>query len=405
MKQTKTNKEILIAKGNFGRYHKPLAQQIGLEAVVLLEFLVDKYDYFIVKQSKYTMIDKNKAFYITYHDIEEATCINTSKLGRKSKSNPIEILINKGLIMKKTIQLTHLKTTYYTLFFAKIEKAYDSALAAQNKRRKEEKEAKELKKKKLLESTNKGIDDFLEINLSELKNSSNPNDSLILQNDSMETVKTSALNMQNKPITNNKRNKRMYKKKKLTSESLIEEDYEFTEKQLEDMLGENYFRAPGINSTIYDDEDGLINHSDHLYTLIIETRRSIKTPQVFFDEIVNVIFKDKFKGFKMSIKDELLIYDALINNPLFEDEDDDIIARDNAIVVLRNEYNTITEEEILEEIEFDEDKYDIQYNMVWEKILKNCTRIREGKLEARFGNIFVGVREFSANYRSFVEQC
>jgi hypothetical protein len=405
MTQPLTNKEILIAKGNFGRYHKPLAQQIGLEAVVLLEFLVDKYDYFIVKQSKYTMIDKNKAFYITYNDIEEATCINTSKLGRKSKSNPIEILINKGLIMKKTIQLTHLKTTYYMLFFAKIEKAYDSALAAQKKRRKEEKEAKELKKKTLLESKNKGIDDFLEINLSELKNSSNPNDSLILQNDSMETVKTSALNMQNKPITNNKRNKRMYKKKKLTSESLIEEDYEFTEKEIENMLEYETLGVTNVTSKIYDDEDGLINHSDHLYTLIIETRRSIKTPQVFFDEIVNVIFKDKFKGFKMSIKDELLIYDALINNPLFEDEDDDITARDNAIVVLRNEYNTITEEEILEEIEFDEDKYDIQYNMVWEKILKNCTRIREGKLEARFGNIFVGVREFSANYRSFVEQC
>jgi hypothetical protein len=404
MKQTKTNKEILIAKGNFGRYHKPLAQQIGLEAAVLLDFLVDKYDYFIVEKGRYTMINKTKAFYITYNDIEEATCINTSKLGRKSKSNPIEILINKGLIGKKTIQISHLKTTYYMLFFDKIEQAYDSALAAQNKRRKEEKKMKELKIKTLLEGKDKVIDDFLENNLTKLKNSSIPTDSLILQNNRMGTVETSTLITKNKHITKNKITKNKNNKNTLTSERAIEEDYEFTEKELEDMLGENYIRGPGINSTIYDDEDKNIIEWDDLYPLIKETRRAIITTQVFFDEIVNVILKDKFKGFKMSIKDELLIYNALINNSLFEDEDDDIMTRDNAIELLSGNDSTISAEEFLEEIEFDDYTYNKEYDMLCEKIINNCTRIQEGKLAARFGNIFLGVREFSANYKSFMEQ-
>jgi hypothetical protein len=398
-KQELTKKEILIAKGNYGRYHKPLAQQLGLEAAVLLEFLVDKYDYFIAESGKYRIINKNKAFYITYNDIEEATCIKASKLGRKSNSNPIQILVSKGLIGKKTIQMNHLKTTYYILFFKKIEQAYDKATVERNNRRIEEKKVKDEKVKALLESDNKGIDDFVENNLNEDKNSLNPNDSLILQNDSMETVDSTSLIVQKKHITKNKIIKNINKKKKLTSEKPIDEDYKFTVKDLENRFDCDTVKSTSINSTVKDQYELY-----DLYTLIKETRQEIKTPQVFFDQIVNVVLKDKFKGFTMSMKDEMLIYDALINNPLFDYENDDIVVRDNAIALLRKKYDDIiTEEEILDEIEFDDDKYEMLYNMVWEKIIKNCERINAGKLEARFGNIFVGVREISENYRPFLD--
>lgn len=398
-KEKLTNKEILIAKGNYGRYHKPLAQQLGLEAAVLLDFLIDKYDYFVVASDKYKMIDKNKAFYITYNDIEEATCIKTSKLGRKSNSNPIQILVDKGLIRKKTIQMNHLKTTYYILFFKKIEQAYDKATVERANRRKEEKKVKDEKVRALLESDNNVFTAFVENNLNEAKNSVNPNDSLILQNDSMETVDSTSLIVQKKHITKNKTNRNMGKKKQLTSEKSIDDDYAFTEKDLENMYGIDPITSTSINLK-FNEENELCD----LYTIIKETRQEIITHRVFFDQIVNVFLKDKFKGFTMSINDEILIYDALINNPLFDYENDDIVARDDAIAALREENdNNITEEEILDEIEFDDDKYDMLYNMVWEKIMKNCERINAGKLEARFGNIFVGVREISENYRPFLD--
>lgn len=402
-KPTKTNREILIAKGNFGMYHKPLAQQIGLEAAVLLDFLVYKYDYFIDEKSDYKMIYGCKAFYITHNDIEEGTCIKASKLGRKSKSNPIQILIEKGLIRKITIQASHLKTSYFILFFKKIEEAYDKALAEQNKSRIEEKKAKDEKIKLLLESDNKIIDDFLEPYLKEHKNSLKPNDSLILQNCSMETVETSPLMVQNLHITKNEITNNKKKRKKLTTEKEIDEESEFTDEELTNMFDSDTTGLASMSSKIYDDEARFNIKLSDMCTLIKDTRRGTKTPQVFFDEVVNEILINKFKGFKMSTKDEFLINDSLINNPLFEYEDEDIEARDNAIVVLKRLHNNITEEEIQEIIEYDDDKYESLYNMVWEKIMKNCERINEDKLEARFGNIFVGVRELSEKYRPFLD--
>lgn len=402
-KLTKTNREILTAKGDYGTYHKPLAQQIGLEAAVLLDFLVYKYDYFIDKKDEYMIINKHKAFYITHNDIEEATCIKASKLNRKSKSNPIQILVAKGLIRKKTVQVSHLKTSYYTLFFDKIEEAFDRALVEQNNRRKEKKKVRDEKLKSLLESDNKVIDDFLENTQNEHKTSLKPNENLILQNDSMETVETSSLMVQNKHITKNKITNNNKNMKKLTSENKLDEDSEFTDKELEDMFDNDTIRATSINSKIFDNEVRPDIEWNDLYNLIKETRRGIKTSQVFFNEIVNEFLNDKFKGFTMSTMDEILIHNTLIDNPLFELENEDITERDDAIVELKKRYLNISEEQILEEIEYDDDKHESLYNMVWEKIMKNCERINEDKLEARFGNIFVGVREISENYRPFLD--
>jgi len=52
---------------------------------------------------------------------------------------------------------------------------------------------------------------------------------------------------------------------------------------------------------------------------------------------------------------------------------------------------------------FDENRQD-DFNHLWEKIMHNCLRIIAGKLKARFGNIFIGVKEMSNNYIPFMER-
>ena len=100
----------------------------------------------------------------------------------------------------------------------------------------------------------------------------------------------------------------------------------------------------------------------------------------------------------MSIEDQLLIYEAIINNPMFEYENEDIEDRDEQIENLKFRNKNISQEDIEIEVDFNKDRYEHLYNHLWEKIFKNCKRINQGTLKARFGNIFVGVLEMSKNY-------
>jgi hypothetical protein len=375
----KSERQKIIDKGNFGMYHKPLAKLIGLEAAVLLDFLIYKYDYFVGKKGKYKMIGNYKAFYITYSDIEEATCIKVSKLGRNIESNPINILIGLGLIFKKTIQATQLKTTYYVLFFKKIQEAYDEALLKQDMKRKAKKQSKDEKTNELLKSKNKLIDEFIEINLIAPKNNLKTYNNSILQNCSMDDVKTPPLIVQNQHITKNKKTKnKMTKNNILTSKNTDENT--FSDEEVDDMLShKNSLQA--LNYV----------NPDILYQAIVNVREGAITPKDFFNTIVDDIIKDKFKGFKISVEDELLINELIINNPMFDIKDDYLTEND-----IINEFN--------DEDDFNNDKYDLHYNRLWEKILKNCERINQDKLKARFGNIFVGVKEISDNYAPFIER-
>ena len=130
-----------------------------------------------------------------------------------------------------------------------------------------------------------------------------------------------------------------------------------------------------------------------LYDTIFKTRTGIQKPEEFFNTIVNVLLKDQFKGFTMSAEDELLIYTTIINNPIFDFENEDIEERDEEIENLKNENKNITQEEIDEEVDFDIDKYEHLYHHLWEKIMHNCLRIINSKLKPRFGDIFWGLKK------------
>jgi len=397
-KKQKTERNKLLDKGNFGTHHKPIAQIIGLNPAILLDFLIYKYDYFINVRKDYEMMGKHKAFYITYGNIEEGTGIKESNLGRKRKLNPIQVLVDAGLIMKKTIQRGYLKQTYFTVFFKNINVAYDKAVELQNFRRDEKKSLKEEKFKLMMASENNSLGSFLESNIEELKNTPKPNDNLILHNDSMDTVENSASKVQNIHITKNKITKNKKNKNQLTQEKESnEDDSPFTEEEINNMLNPNYSRRSILN---FEDIEEDLFDPQLLYKAIIKTRTGAQKPLDFFNTIVNGILKDEFKGFKMSVEDELLIYDAIVNNPIFELENEDIEERDEEIEFLRIENENITQEEI----DFDEELYEHLYNHLWEKILNNCYRIIDGKLNARFGNIFVGVKEMSENYALLIER-
>ncbi|OAD46010.1 hypothetical protein [Polaribacter atrinae] len=394
----KSEQNKLLSKGNYGTFYKPIINRIGLESAVILNFLVYKYDYFINDKKEHKIMEGNKAFYITYKDIEEATGVKESKLGRKGNSNPLEILEKEGLIKRKTIQVTQLKKVYYTVIFDEVNKAYDKALEEQKVRRKERKRIKNEKVKLMLNKRNESIDSLLENAKIKPKKVKITNDSLILKNDSTQTVESSVSKVQKLHITKNKKTKNKKIKKKDTNLKNTDENT-FSDEEINQMLNPQISRSDIFFSN--EDEEELPD-PQLLYDIIFKTRTGLLTSADFFNKIVTIFLKEEFKGYKMSVEDEVLIYESIINNPLFELENEDIEDRDETIEHLKTQ--NLTKQEITEEIDFDEEKYEHLYSRLWEKIMSNYLKIKENKLKPRFGNIFVGVKEMSENYAPFIER-
>ena len=108
MNDNKSERQKIIDRGNFGMYHKPLAQEIGLNAAIILDFLIYKYDYFVREKKEFVSYGKYKAFFITYQDIEDGTTIKVSTLSRNKASNPLVILEKYGLIKKAGASYSYL---------------------------------------------------------------------------------------------------------------------------------------------------------------------------------------------------------------------------------------------------------------------------------------------------------
>lgn len=403
MSDNKSERQKIIDRGNFGMYHKPLAQEIGLNATVILDFLIYKYDYFVGEKKEFLSYGKYKAFFITYQDIEDATTIKVSTLSRNKASNPLVILEKYGLIKRKMEYYNFKKIYYYILFFDKIHKAINLSLQKQENKKVEKKEVDGKWEKKIAEKRRSEILQLLKEARIPLEDGFKANENKNLHNSSTHDVKTTESEVSNDHIIKNRNNNNKIIKNRNspgnTNPKKIKEELSdgFSEEELDKMLNpEKYgeiFGYPNCNNSAPQ-----IDHPQLLYKAIYETRLEVMSIQDFFETITGVILKDKFKGFKMSTEDQLLIYEAIINNPMFEYENEDIEDRNEQAENLKLRNKNISQEDIEIEVDFNKDRYEHLYNHLWEKIRKNCQKINEGKLKARFGNVFVGVREFSENY-------
>ncbi|WP_165732385.1 hypothetical protein [Polaribacter sp. 20A6] len=400
----KTEKQKILDIGSFGTYNKPFAINMGMDAALVLNLLIDKYDYWVEEKGEFKNYGKYKAFYITYKDLSEnGEIVSMSKLNRKSGNNPLEIL-EKAKLIKRYHEWNNLKRViYYVLFFENIIKAFEDSLTNLKEKRRIEGEV--MKSKKIEQDKERGgeIDNFLKEYGLEGQKSLNLSDSKKLQNNSTETIRKAASKLQKTPITKNRKTKNEKKKKKLTKEegdNAVEND--FSEEELDRMVNHEKYGEVNIYNCDESKDDDF--DTNLLYDMIFETRRGFKSVECFFDFIVNVVLKEEFNGFRMSSEDGLLIYEAIVNNPMFKLEDEDIEERDEEMEYLKSQNKDELEENLECMVDLNEERYEHLYNDLCEKIRKNCLRIKKGKLKARFGNIFVGVKEFSENYEPHMKR-
>lgn len=76
-------------------YNRKLAQEIGLEAAIFLNELVEKLEYFEATDQLVSFDEKNSFFYLTQEDVEERT-----SLSRRGQEVAIAKLIDLGFIEK-----------------------------------------------------------------------------------------------------------------------------------------------------------------------------------------------------------------------------------------------------------------------------------------------------------------
>lgn len=417
---TTSQRQKIIKKGNYGSFHKPLAQHIGLEAAIVLDFLIYKYDNFVDIEKEYINIGGYKAFYITYSDIEEATTIKKQKLGRNRDSNPLKILEDVGLIKRNTSQINiNKRRTYYILYFDRIIMAMDKALDSQLKKRKEKSKKKEIENNITIDNDPSNFNNFINNMTQITSDDSKPIDSSKLQNGSPVDVGLAVQELPDVHITNNKitnnRKKNMKKKKDLTTNnkpeqaSSVANDLKIAEEELIETFPDlkediketmKHAIAKSIMSMVEkskykdldDDADEIISE------LTVNLRNAVITPFEFFLRFKNYLLKDKFKNFDFSEEDDILINNLIIQNPLFEDEYPSYDDRKTDVKRLREENPGITNDEITYELERDQFSFEDQYDIINEKIYENYYRIIIGDRKARFGNLFVGIKERSENY-------
>lgn len=408
MSESISERKKVINRGDFGMYHKPLAQEIGLNATVLLDFLIYKYDYFVREKKEFVSYGKYKAFFITYQDIEDATTIKVSTLSRNRASNPLVILEKYGLIKRKMAFHNFKRVYYYILLFDNIHKAFDLSLQKRENKKLEKKKVEDKWEEKIAERRKSELKHLLKEVGIPLEDVFKVNENKNLHNGSTNDVKKTESGMSNDHIIKNRNSKNKIIKNRNSTDKTNpknrgkEHSDEFSEEELDRMLNpEKYGEIlgyPNCNASAPQIDLQL------LYKAIYETRIEVMSTQDFFEAITGVILKDKFKGFKMSTEDELLIYEMIIHNPMFIFENEDIEDRDDHIKSLMLRNKNLKKEDIEIEVDFNKDRYEHLYHHLWEKIRKNCQKINEGKLKARFGNIFVGVRERSKNYQPFMER-
>ena len=123
-------KEIIICerkkirdKCNYGIYNKSIAKNIGLEAAVVLDYLLARYDYNVGKLDKYKLINGRKAFFITQRDLFSNTFIKSRRFLAPTRINPFVRLEKKGLIKRVVLNENNIQKTYFILNFKTIDKA------------------------------------------------------------------------------------------------------------------------------------------------------------------------------------------------------------------------------------------------------------------------------------------
>ena len=110
-------------KGNYGTYNKSIANNIGLEAAIVLDYLLERYDYFVEKMNNYKVMNGEKAFYVMQNDLFSNICIKKRKFFSTTRSNPLVRLEKKGLIKRVVVIENKIRKTFFIINFKTIDKA------------------------------------------------------------------------------------------------------------------------------------------------------------------------------------------------------------------------------------------------------------------------------------------
>ncbi len=375
--------------------------KLGINAARLLNTLIYKQNYWI-DENGMVKLEEGYAFYITISNLQWETNMTPHAIGKAikilKKSGLIKVkkrglpAKNHYILNRKAIQNYDAK--YKDEFEARFNKLI--AKASKDRARFTEESNKFSKDRarfteesnKISKEDMKFMEEFVSRShkVSQSAEKSPTGELVLAPLESEFSTVTKNKNTNNKN-TNNKTNK-----KKLTQGESEAEDVGFTDDEVEALcLYES-------SSLINDIEDDDFDVYENLEKQIIYVRSGIKTPKDFFETVLNKYLKKEFDGFRMSPEDEQLITDCVINNPMFENEDSDLEERLEDISVIREENPDVTDDEILDEMNFDDDEYTNQYAMVYEKLYWNIIKIKENKRAVRFGNLFVGIKEMSENY-------
>lgn len=380
--------EYKFEKG-FNKSSKIMEFELGIEAARLLNTLIYKHNYWSEK-GKYVNLKEGNAFYVTISDLQVETNMKPYTI-----SKAIKKLRNSGLITVFKIGLP--AKNHYILnekeilkFESKYKDDYEAwSVKLRSKSIEDINRFNEQSKRISKEGAKFVSENRSESHLDHQSSEKSPTGSSILNPQEGKLLNVTKNKHTKNKITNN----RKPKKEELTLGEPEQDNHEFSQEELICMMSLENTDCKKIHDDS-DDED--FDIYDDLDILLKSVLLEIRTPDDFFETVLNKYLSKEFDGFRMSVKDELFIYDCIINNPLFDNEEYDIEEKRKMIINIRQENDDISDREIYDLINFDE--IDNQYIMILEKLYWNIMKIKDGKRIARFGNLFVGIREMSDNY-------
>lgn len=372
---------------NFNRSSKIMEFKLGIQSARLLSTLIYKYNYWL-ERKKITVLKEGWAFYITIPNLQGETNMKPYTIKKAIKQ-----LKTSGLIKVKKIGLP--AKNHYILNRSAIQK-FDT------KHKRAYKNWLDELYSKADEDSTRFMDNHTKPSKESMKtftkyiSEHRIKPQLAEKSPTRELVSAQQEGELSTVTKNKNTNIKIAKNKKLTQGNQVVEDDGFNDEEVAAMFSNLEDKYKNSKIEYYDEDD--LDYYANLEKLIKYTRSGVKSPKDFFEAVLNTYLKKEFDGFNMSEEDEQLIYDCIINNPLFESEYSDIEDRLEEISNIKRDNVGITDDDIYDLMEFNDWDFGRQYEMIVEKLDKNMVKIKKGDRKARFGNLFVGIKEMSENY-------
>lgn len=377
--------EYKFEKG-FNMSSKIMEHILGIEAARLLSTLIYKHNYWS-GEGRFVRLKEGNAFYTTLSDLQVETNMKPYTIGKAIK----KLEESRLMIVKKTGLPAKNHYILNKKNISKFDSKYkDEYLAWSEKLRSKSSEDRdrftEHSSKVRKEGTKLVAENHSESQLELQSREKSLTSKSVFNSQESELSNVTKNKITKNKITNNKKKK----KEELTQVTIENDSNEFSDDELIRMFPHESADRKQIQEDDCDEDFDIYEDLDMLLKDVI---LEIKTPKDFFETVNSKYLIKEFNGFTLSVEDELLIYDCIINNPLFEN---DIEETREMICKFKQENDDISDSEVYDLIDFD-DVFD-QYDMVLEKLYWNIMKIKEGERIARFGNLFVGIKEMSNNY-------